>query len=234
VRLIQPSIKLGKAMVIQKTNTSKKEDKNWFMFAMGLNHHLFSDYISLKLLSQIEPTISIPTRFVTMVELVEKSLKLFLAMHEKLDNSLTHYSSKYGHSIEKLRFQAEKFNDVFASTDVKEFTCPFDDKSGALYQHLRYGSQEKIAGFSTNLGQLMPIVEKIFYNCILRHSEADKKMVNNSSLLFHLITHSHLDQSLNPDFSLKAIQANNHYFAEYAAYCETLCNDQKLFLQQQT
>lgn len=219
-------------MVIHKTNTSEKKDKDWFLFAMGLRSRLFSDYVSLKLISQIEPTISIPTRFVMMIEVVEKAFKLYLALHEKLDNSLSHYSSNYGHNIEKLRAKAESFNEVFADKDVKQFTEPFNDKSGALYQHLRYGSQQTIEGFSTNLSLLMPIVEKIFYNCILRLDENMKRMVNNSSPLFSMITCSQLDQSYNRELMLKAVQLNNPYYDEYVDFCETLDQEQKKIIEQ--
>ncbi|MBU4304010.1 MAG: hypothetical protein KJ893_00065 [Candidatus Omnitrophica bacterium] len=219
-------------MVIHKKNTSKKKDKNWFTFAMGLSHHLFSDYISLKFIYQSEPLTFAPTNFVGMVEVVEKSFKLFLAMQEKLGNSLSHYSSNYGHNIEKLRAQAEKFNKIFADEDVKQFTRVFDDKSGALYQHLRYGSQQTIEGFKTKLGQLIPIVDKIFYNCILRLEENDKKMINSSSLLYFMITKSQFDQSSNRELLLQAVQLNNSYYTEYVRYCETLEQEQKKIIEQ--
>jgi len=219
-------------MVISKSNTSEKKDKDWFMFAMALQPRLFSDYVSLKLIAQVEPTILIPTRFVLMVEVAEKSLKLYLAMHERLENSLTYYSSEYGHNLEKLRDQAEKFNKVFADEDVKQFTKPFNDKSGALYQHLRYGSQQTIEGFSTNLGRLTPIVDKLFYSCIMLLDENSKKMVNNSSLLFIMITRSHLDQSFNREFVLNAVKLNNPYFDSYVDYCESLEREQKKIIEQ--
>ena len=219
-------------MVISKTQSSEKKDSNWFEFAMGLCIRLFSDYVSLKLLSKIEPTISIPTRFVMMIEIVEKALKLHLTMHEKLDHSLSHYSDVYGHNIEKLRAKAETYNEIFADADVKQFAKPFDDKAGALYQHLRYGSQKNINGFSTNLGVIMPIVEKIFYNCILRLEENDKKLVNNSSLLFSLITGSQLDQSYNREFLLEAVKLDNPYYNEYADYCKMLDHEQKRMIEQ--
>lgn len=219
-------------MVISKTQSSEIKDPNWFMFAMGLRIRLFSDYVSLKLISKIEPTISIPTRFVMMIEIVEKALKLYLAMHEMLDHSLSHYSNEDGHNIEKLRAKAETFNDIFADADVKQFAKPFNDKAGALYQHLRYGSQKNIDGFSTNLGVLMPIVEKIFYNCILRLDENDKKLVNNSSLLFSLITGSQLDQSYNRELLLEAVKLGNPYYDEYADYCKMLDHEQKMMIEQ--
>lgn len=216
-------------MVLQKKNTSEKKDQNWFMFAMGLSHHLFSDYVSLKLMFQMETLAFAQTNLVGMVEVVEKSFKLFLAMHEKLDNSLSHYSSEYGHNIEKLRNKAAEFNSVFDEDDIKQFTKPFEDKRGALYQHLRYGSEKTIEGFKTNLGVLMPIVEKIFFSCVLRLGEQDKKMLNTSSLLRFLIVNNDFHQSNNRDILVQAVMANNPYFKEYEEYSWDIENEQKKF-----
>ena len=216
-------------MVLQKKNTSEKKDQNWFMFAMGLSHHLFSDYVSLKLMFQMETLAFAQTNLVGMVEVVEKSFKLFLAMHEKLDNSLSHYSSEYGHNLEKLRNKAAEFNSVFDEVDIKQFTKPFEDKRGALYQHLRYGSEKTIEGFKTNLGVLMPIVEKIFFSCVLRLGEQDKKMLNTSSLLRFLIVNNDFHQSNNRDILVKAVMANNPYFKEYKEYSWDIENEQKKF-----
>lgn len=215
-------------MVIHKQNTSEKKDKNWFMFAMGLSHHVFSDYVSLKLNFQLETLAFAQTNLVGMVEVVEKSLKLHLAMKERLENSLSHYSSNYGHNIEKLRLKAVTYNQVFDESDIKQFTKPFDDKKGALYQHLRYGSQQNIDGFKTHLGELMPIVEKIFFSSILRLEDIDKKMVNNSSLLCNLIINNQFHQSRNRDLLLNAVQSNNPYFTEYEEYCWELENERRI------
>jgi hypothetical protein len=218
-------------MVLQKKNTSEKKDKGWFMFAMGLSHHLFSDYVSLKTMFQMETLSFAQSNLVGMAEVAEKSFKLYLAMNEKLDNSLSHYSTEYGHNLEKLRAKAAEFNDRFNDDDIKQFTKPFDDRRGALYQHLRYGSEKTIKGFSTNLGVLMPIVEKIFFNSVLRLEEQDKKMVNNSSLLRFLIVNNEFHQSNNRDVLIQAVKANNLYFTEYAEYSWDIENEQKRMLE---
>jgi hypothetical protein len=216
-------------MVLQKKNTSEKKDQNWFMFAMGLSHHLFSDYVSLKLMFQMETLAFAQTNLVGMVEVVEKSFKLFLAMHEKLDNSLSHYSSEYGHNLEKLRIKAAEFNSVFDEDDIKQFTKPFEDKRGALYQYLRYGSEKTTEGFKTNLGVLMPIVDKVFFSCVLRLGEKDKKMLNASSLLRFLIVNNGFHQSNNRDILVQAVMVNNPYFKEYEEYSWDIENEQKKF-----
>jgi len=214
-------------MVFQKKNTSEKKDKNWFMFAMGLSRHLFSDYVSLKLMFQMEALAFAQTNLVSMVEVAEKSFKLFLAMHEKLENSLSHYSTEYGHNLEKLRERAVKFNAVFDEDDIKQFTKPFGDKRGALYQHLRYGSEKTIEGYKTDLGVLMPIIEKIFFNCVLCLEKQDKEMVNNSSLLRFLIVNNDFHQSNNRDTLIQAVMINNPYFPMYEEYSWELENEHK-------
>jgi hypothetical protein len=216
-------------MVLHKKNTSEKKDKNWFIFAMGLSRHLFSDYVSLKLMFQMETLAFAQTNLVGMAEVAEKSFKLFLAMHEKPENSLSYYSREYGHNLEKLRVKAAEFNVVFDEEDIKQFTKPFGDRRGALYQHLRYGSEMTIDGFKTNLGALMPIIEKIFFNCVLGLEEGDKKMVNNSSLLQSLIVNNEFHQSNNKDILIQSVMVNNPYFAEYEQYSWDLENERKRF-----
>ena len=201
------------------------------MFAMGLSHHVFSDYVSLKLNFQLEILAFAQTNLVGMVEVVEKSLKLHLAMNEKLENSLSHYSSHYGHNLENLRSRAANYNQIFDDKDIKQFTKPFDDKKGALYQHLRYGSQQNIDGFKTNLGVLMPIVEKIFFNSVLRLEDVDKKMVNNSSLLCNLIIDNQFHQSRNRGLLLNAVQSNNPFFTEYEEYSWELENERRIMMR---
>lgn len=214
-------------MIFHKKNTSEKKDMDWFMFAMGLSRHLFSDYVALKLMFQMEALAFAQTNLVGMAEVTEKSFKLFLAMHEKLDNSLSHYSTEYGHNLEKLRTKAAEFHAVFNEDDIKQFTEPFGDKRGALYQHLRYGSEKTIEGFKTNLGTLMPIIEKIFFNCVLRLDEQDRKMVNNSSLLRFLIVNNDFHQSNNRDILIQAIKINNPFFSEYEECSWKLENEHK-------
>lgn len=205
-------------MVFNKKNTSEKKDKDWFMFATGLSRHLFSDYISLKLIFQMETLAFAQTNLVGMVEVAEKSFKLFLAMHEKRENSLSHYSTEYGHNLKKLRGKAAEINSIFNDDDVKQFTKPFGDKRGALYQHLRYGSEKSIEGYETDLSLLIPIIDKIFFNCILRLDDQDKKMVNFLSLLQLLIVDNKFHQSNNRDTLLQAVMSNNPYFHEYEKY----------------
>jgi len=167
-----------------------------------------------------------------MVEVVEKSLTLFLAMHETAEESLSRFSTHYAHNLEKLRASAEEYNEVFADEDIKQFTKPFDDKKGALYQHLRYGSQSTTDGFKTQLGKLYPIVDKIFYNCILRLEDGDKAMINGNSLLYFIVTKSDMSQINNHGLVFDAIQSNASYFTEYVSYCHDLEKERKAVFEQ--
>lgn len=219
-------------MVFHKKNTSEKKEQDWFMFTMGLSRHLFSDYVSLKLMFQMETLAFAQTNLVGMAEVTEKSFKLFLAIHEKRQDSLSHYSTEYGHNLEKLRKKAAEINSIFNEDDVKRFTQPFGDKRGALYQHLRYGSEKTIEGYKTNLGTLMPIIDKIFFNCILRLGEQDKKMVNYLSLLRSLIVNNKFHQSQNRDVLIQAVMSSNPYFTEYEKYAWKLEDENKKLLEE--
>jgi|GEM_PF-2116827 len=216
-------------MVIKKKNTSIKKDKSWFMFATGLKTRLFADYISIKLDRLIEPQTLIPSIFPRMVELCEKSLKLYLALQEKKNNALSHYSSEYGHNIKKLRIQAGNYNPVFNEKEIKKLSAVFDDKSGTLFQHLRYGSQSTIDGFSTNIKTTMTIVEKIFFHSILDHPKEIKKMINHNSEIFMLLTKSQLSQSRKPNLLIQAIEMDNPFFNDYKAYCMELDEEEYRF-----
>ena len=218
-------------MPVEKENHSHKQEKNWHSFGIGLSWHLFSEYMALKFNYLMEPLTFVSSYFVNAVELVEKSLKMYLAFHEKREDALSHYTSHYGHNIEKLRQQAANFNPVFDEEDVKDFTKAFDDKRGALFQHLRYGSQPNIKGHKANLDEALPIVEKIFFTAVLSLEDMDKKMVNQSSLLSLLITKSPMDQSRNPELLLNAVERNNPYFQEYKRYCETLEKERQRILK---
>ena len=209
------------------TQSSKVIDDNWFIFATGLSHHLFADYIQLRLCYKLEPLTLISSNFVNMVEVVEKSLKLYLCLKYKPENALKKMSDEYGHNISKMRISASQFNEVFNSEDIIQFVEPFSDKQGQLYQKLRYGSQKVISGFSTRLSILMPIVDKVFFTCILDHEECDKNIINQSSLLYCLLTGSIFDQTQNKEFIIALLKKDNLYIEDYLKYCLKLKEEQE-------
>jgi hypothetical protein len=193
---------------------------------------LVSDYISLKFNFHFETLTLAPTNVTKMVEVVEKSLKLFLAFQEQPEEALSYFSNEYGHNLEKLRRKAESYDCIFEDGDIKQFTKPFDDRAGNLYQKLRYGSHTKIEGFKTNLNSLMPIVDKIFFNSIFRLDENWRKMLIGDSILYFLITNSNLSQSNNPELLLQAIRINNPYLEEFTNYCNEIKKERDNLLGQ--
>lgn len=207
--------------LIRKKNTNVIKDQDLFTFSIQLSHRLFSDYLQMKLCYMMEPITLAPSNFVNMVEIVEKSLKVYLALKIKNKNTAAHFSQQYGHNLEKLRKDAQEYNQIFCSADIRAFTRPFNDSSGQLYQKLRYGFQKNINGFSTRLSTLLPVVEKIFYFCIQDHNEIISKMLNWSILLF-IITEYRFDQSQNRQLLLDAIKYKNNFYTTYEAYCMRL------------
>lgn len=192
---------------------------------------LFSDYIALKYNYQFEPLTFAPGNVVKAIEVVEKSFKLYLAVQEQPENALDYFVSEFGHNLEKLRSRAEKHNTLFADDSIKAFTKPFDDRSGNLYQRLRYGSHAKIDGFHINLNLLMPIVDKIFYNSLFQLEENWKKTFVIDSTLYFLLTQSECDQSRNAEALIYAVQINNPFIEEFRQYCEQIKIERNLIME---
>lgn len=208
--------------MIKRINTSQNTDQEWFTFTMGLSHHLFSDYVGMKLCYSLEPLSLASSNFVNMVEVVEKSLKVYLGFKLEKDDTLSYFSENFGHNLEKMRMQASTYNSIFNDSDIMGFTDSFNDKPGQLYQKLRYGAHKNISGFSTRLSNLLPVVEKIFYICITDHDENKKKMLFSSSLLFFLITSNNFAQANNSELLLSSIKYRNDYFEYYENYANKL------------
>jgi hypothetical protein len=218
-------------MIIRKRNRAQKEDAHWHSFAWGLGTRLFSDYISLKLNHVLEPITLSPSKSIHMVELVEKSLKLYLSLKEQKENSLSYFSSVYGHNIEKLRMKASEYDEVFNQEDIKEFTSVFDDKKGSLFQKLRYGSQTTVEGFKIDIYSTIIVCEKFFFYSVMNHDEKLKKMINHNSVIYNLIVQNNFDQSKNSKLLLDSIRLNNPFFNDYQSYCSKLDKEDKLFLE---
>ena len=218
-------------MIIKKRNRAQKKDVDWHSFAWGLGIRLFPDYLSLKLNHVLEPITLSPSTSIRMVEFTEKSLKLYLSLKEQKDNSLSHYSSNYGHNIEKLRAKASEYNDIFNQKDIKEFTSVFDDKKGALFQKLRYGAQGTVEGFKINIYSTITVCEKIFFYSITDHDEKLKKMINHNSVMYSLIVKNGFDQSNNSKLLLDSVKFKNPFFYDYEKYCLKLDEEDKEFLK---
>ena len=66
-----------------------------------------------------EPLTCAPTVLVAMLDVVEKSLKLHLAVQAQTATALTEMSSTYGHNVEALRDACAAFTPVFADEDYE-------------------------------------------------------------------------------------------------------------------
>jgi hypothetical protein len=208
--------------MLRRKKESQKIERDWFEFSSQLFSHLCSDYIALRLLYYLEPLTTGQSILVKMIEVAEKSLKLYLTVHNKSNTALSDSIINYGHNIEKMRIESTKYDKVFDDDDVKRFSKDLQDKRGEFYQYLRYGSQQTTQGMSANLDQIMPVIDKIFFKSILLLPESERRLFNFVSLLKNLVTKSRFDQSQNPKLLLSAIQKNNPYLNEHIEYCHFL------------
>ena len=200
----------------------QREDRDWFHFSAGLMHSLCSDYIAVRILYRVEPLTTAFTIVPKMLDVVEKSLKLHLAVQTHTATALSDARSEYGHNVEKLRSACAHYHPVFDDEDIRAFTKDLNDKDGKLYQHLRYGAQETTAGFETNLATLLPVVDKIFSKAILLLPEGARRGLVFTSSLKNLISRSRFDQSQFPAQLLEILRVENAHFAELSDYCHRL------------
>ena len=210
------------------------QEKDWFTFSATLMLRVSSDYIAMRLLHQLEPLTAAPTICVLMVEVVEKALKLHLAVQTQTSKALSDMGSGYGHNIEALRQACAGYVPVFADSDVRDFTKHLNDRNGKLYQMLRYGSQGTTDGFSTNLSTLRPVVDKIFCESMLQLPENIRRVLLSPSPLKQLIVNSQFDQSRHPTELIEALKRDNAYFATFADYCHRIEKEQADLLAKMT
>ena len=208
--------------ILERRSTSSKSEKDWLFFSIGLMMSLCSDYISLRFLYYTERITTSRTILPKLIEVAEKSLKLFVSVNNKTQTAISDFKTKYGHNIEKLRRESASFNTVFNDADICEFTCELQDQGGMLYQYFRYGSQETTSGMYANINKLIPIVDKIFFSCLLLLPENEKRRFNSTSLLKKLLTDSQFDQSFNRDLLKAAIYFENAHVSAYFDYCKQL------------
>lgn len=209
-------------------STKQKQDESWFIFGSCLSQHLFSDYICLRFNFYFERIAFVQPNVVKMVEVVEKSLKLYLTFQEKKEKSLSYFSSDFGHSLEKLRSKAETFNPLFSELDIVSFTKPFDDKAGNLFQKLRYGSHGTVEGFKANPDALMKTADKVFFGVLLALEEPWRKMLIGNSTLYFLMVNSESSQCNNRELLIQSLQIDNPYFQTFANVCNEIKNEQDL------
>lgn len=208
--------------MLKRKPTAQRQEINWFAFSARLMLHVCSDYIAMRTLYQLEPLTTAPTLCVLMLDVVEKSLKLHLSVQTKTMTALKDMRTDYGHNVESLRAACARYHSVFDESDVRAFTKDLNDKDGKLYQHLRYGTQETTDGFSTTLGVLLPVVDKVFVQSILLLPENDRKLLFFVSPLKSLLVRSQFDQSRDPELLINLLRLGNVQFAPLQHYCEQI------------
>lgn len=218
--------------MIKRTPAAQKSEKDWFYFSSGLSIGLVSDYIALRLLYRLEPLTTAMVVLGKTLDVAEKSFKLFLAVSSKTPTALTSARTDYGHNIEKLRAAAARYDVVFDENAIKGFARDLNDKSGKLYQHIRYGSEETTDGFEANTDAIMPVIDRIFVQSILRLPVADRRLLFFVSPIKNLIRGSHFDQTQNPELVLDALRWNNAEFPALELFCEQLDVEHGALIQQ--
>jgi hypothetical protein len=218
-------------MLVRKV-TSQRHEPDWFQFSAGLMHSLCSDYIALRLLYSVEPLTTAMTVCTKMLDVVEKALKLHLAVQTQTPTALADARSEYGHNLERLRVACSQYQPTFDEPDVRAFTKDLNDRDGKLYQHMRYGSQETTSGFETNLAVLLPVVDKIFAKSLLLLPEGPRKVLLFSCTLKNLVTRSRFDQSQYPVQLIAMLEHNNVLFAELVTLFRTLDEEQEALVAQ--
>ena len=208
--------------MLKRKPSAQRQDKNWFMFSSGLMLRVCADYISMRTLHQCEPLTCAPTICVLMLDVVEKSLKLHLAVQTKTDSALSDMQSLHGHNIESLRRACAEFQPLFNDSDVCSFTKDLNDRDGKLYQQLRYGSQQTTIGFSTRLSVLLPVVDKVFIQSLLLLPKDDRRLLVDASPLKSLLVGSNFDQSRHPTQLIELLRRDNAHFSQLLEYCQDL------------
>jgi hypothetical protein len=219
-------------MLVRK-GASRRQEADWFQFSAGLMHSLCSDYIALRVLYSVEPLTTAMTICTKMLDVVEKALKLHLAVQTQTSTALTDARSEYGHNLEKLRAACAKYHSTFDELDVCAFTRDLNDKDGKLYQYLRYCSQETTSGLEANLAVLLPVVDKVFAKCLLLLPEGPRRVLVFSCTVKNLISRSQFDQSQYPAQLIEILQHNNAFFAELTTLFRTLDEEHEALGAQQ-
>lgn len=217
--------------MLTRKHASKKTDKDWFYFSSALATTLVSDYISLRFLYKNEPHTTAFTILGRVLDVAEKALKLFVMVSGKSPTALSSARSDYGHNIEKLRSEAAKYDPVFDESTIKTFTRDLNDKSGKLYQHVRYGSEDTIDGLQADLNLLIPVVDRIFFQSILKLPASDRKLLFFVSPLKHLIQGSRFDQTQNRAAVLNALHFQNTEITAFENFCKQMDDEQEALHQ---
>jgi hypothetical protein len=208
--------------VLKRSQAAQKIDKDWFNFCLPLSIGLASDYIALRILYRLEPLTTALTIVGKSLDVAEKSLKLFVIVSRKSPRALWSARSEFGHDIEKLRIAASQLDPDFDDPAIRSFTRDLNDKSGKLYQQVRYGSEETTSGFKTNLHALIPVVDRIYFRALTKLPPGDRRMFVLGSPIKALIRGEQWDQTRNRNAVMGALRFRNAELAGFEVLCEQL------------
>jgi hypothetical protein len=221
--------------MLKRTPAPQRQERDWFQFSSGLMHSLCSDYIAVRLLYSLEPLTTAMTILPKMLDVVEKALKLHLAVQTQTPTALADARAGYGHNLEKLRAACAQYEPAFDHPDIQALTKDLNDKDGKLYQHMRYGSQETTIGWQTNLVLLLPVVDRVFAHSLLLLPAPHRQFLLFCSSLKNLVTRSRFDQTRNPDQLIELLARENPFFGEFVTVFEALDREhEELSAQLQT
>ena len=218
--------------MLKRKQSTQRNEKDWFYFSSPLSMALVSDYIAMRLLFRIEPLTTAMVVLGKALDVAEKSLKLFVTVSTKTPMALSSARTNYGHNIEKLRAAAAQYDSVFNEAAIRSFARDLSDKSGKLYQHVRYGSEETTDGFEANLAGVITVIDRIFVQSILRLPDRERKLLFLVSPLKNLIRGSHFDQTQNRGLVLDALRWQNAEFPAFEALCELLDVEHEALIRQ--
>ncbi len=207
-------------IVLTKKNKNKK-DTDSFMFASSCTQRVHADYIEYRLIYAIEPLTLSFQILCKSIEIVEKSLKIFISIHKEKETS-SWLQNDFGHNIEKLRKEAAEINPIFNDQEIKNFTLSLYEKTGHLYQYIRYGSHSCVDGMAANLKNILPVVDKVFFKSFLLLPEGPRGVLNFCSPIKFIVTNSNFDQSINKKLILECLKKDNNYIKEYINYCKKI------------
>ena len=205
--------------MLKRTQSPKKLEKDWFSFSVPLAMIVGGDYLALRLLYRLEPESTAFAMLGKMMDVAEKSLKLFVVVMQKSPAALTDVKGGFGHNVERLRSVAASFNPAFDEADVLSLSRSLNDNSGKLYQQIRYGSEETTEGFSAEPALLMPVIDKIFYQSFAGMPPGDRRMMFCASPIKALIQRLGHDQTRNPELLSAALKHSNTYFDRLVELC---------------
>lgn len=202
-------------MALKRKQAPNKLEPDWFSFSVQLNIHLGMDYMSMKLMLDREPLLTGVSILVKTIEVAEKALKLFAVLHSKTPTPLSDSRKDFGHNVEKVRSECANYNSLFDGDEIKEYCKFLNDKGGALYQKLRYGSQDNTIGFQADITECVKAAEKIYFITMMNIPDSHLEIFCTGSPLFSTVWDTKFDLSKNREEMVDAIKLDNEYFDKY-------------------